>query len=606
MSENDQDSGNDPKGASGLLSAGDLPDDLNLKRSYLDYAMSVIVSRSIPDVRDGLKPVHRRLLHCLYFGGFTSDSAATKSAKIVGTTMGLYHPHGSAAVYDALMRMGQNFAARMPLVTIEGNSGSASGDQPAAMRYTAVKLSKAGEAVVGHSREGVNHQLNYDGTEKEPEFFHSRLPNILINGASGIAVGMATSIPPHNPSEVIDALLLLLDRPDATLDEILEVLPAPDFPTGESISVNSDYRTLYETGQGTVSLLGRVAFEERTDGSYIVVENHPKHNFAQYISENVIGSRYQKIHGVFDESYDGKRITALKLAPDVPPRDVLSEIGKELVGPVSANYRFNALVNGKPEKLNLRQILKHFITFRLDSMASEVKANLDHEVEKIRRSALHDAISNNFEAFFDLLADRGNAHSLAGSVWEFSPKVRNFLMLTDKLKEVPRPMGIRLSEQDAKYVASMTSQDLLDLKQEDQTAGMLSSLCRVDSLLRDKDLSSLTRRMKIELLDLRTTIKTRRRSSFCYEIGLSENSDFRAHGRARREKDARVEPSTIEEQLTNLEIDQFEGKDPEGLESWIAADLVVLGKQANQTSSSIDATFSYVSKVCDSILQPGD
>ena len=222
-----------------------------MKQSYLDYAMSVIVSRALPDVRDGLKPVHRRILYAMKVGGYTSDKAYKKSARIVGDVMGKYHPHGDSAIYDSLVRMAQPWSLRLPLIDGQGNFGSMDGDSPAAMRYTEARLEKAAEAVLeDFDKETVDFQANYDESEREPTVLPSRIPNLLVNGAGGIAVGMATNIPPHNLGEVIDACFAYVENSEITTEEILEIVPGPDFPTGGQILGRSGIHSAYHTGNG--------------------------------------------------------------------------------------------------------------------------------------------------------------------------------------------------------------------------------------------------------------------------------------------------------------------------------------------------------------------
>jgi DNA gyrase subunit A len=235
-----------------------------MQRSYLDYAMSVIVSRALPDVRDGLKPVHRRILYAMHEGGFHWNRKYVKSSRIVGDVMGKYHPHGDAAIYDAMVRMAQDWSLRVPLVDGQGNFGSIDGDPPAAMRYTESRLEKvAHELLEDIDKETVDFQDNYDGSEHEPTVLPARFPNLLVNGSGGIAVGMATNIPPHNLSEVVDGCMALIDNPAITLPEIMEIIPGPDFPTGAIVLGRSGIHSAYETGRGSIVMRGKVEIEQR-------------------------------------------------------------------------------------------------------------------------------------------------------------------------------------------------------------------------------------------------------------------------------------------------------------------------------------------------------
>src|SRR5665213_1362849 len=244
-----------------------------MKRSYLDYAMSVIVSRALPDVRDGLKPVHRRILHSMNEQGHTPDKKYVKSARVVGDVMGKYHPHGDQAIYDALVRMAQDFSMRLELIDGQGNFGSVAGDPPAAMRYTECKLEKAAMTLLDDiDKDTVNFQDNYDGHEREPVVLPARFPNLLVNGAGGIAVGMATNIPPHNLGEIIDATVALIDEPGLTIEQLMEFVPGPDFPTAGMILGRAGIRAAYLTGRGSILMRGTVTTETiRKDREALIV-----------------------------------------------------------------------------------------------------------------------------------------------------------------------------------------------------------------------------------------------------------------------------------------------------------------------------------------------
>ena len=239
-----------------------------MKRSYLDYAMSVIVSRALPDVRDGLKPVHRRILYSMHEQGHTPDKKYVKSARVVGDVMGKYHPHGDSAIYDALVRMAQDFSMRLMLIDGQGNFGSVDGDPPAAMRYTECRLGKPAMSILADIDEDtVDFQANYDGNEREPVVLPARFPNLLVNGAGGIAVGMATNIPPHNLGEVVDACVALIDDPALSIDDLISIMPGPDFPTGGIILGRSGIRSAYHTGRGSIVMRGKVAIEDAAQGA---------------------------------------------------------------------------------------------------------------------------------------------------------------------------------------------------------------------------------------------------------------------------------------------------------------------------------------------------
>ncbi|MGP6086200.1 DNA gyrase subunit A [Antarctobacter jejuensis] len=346
-----------------------------MKSSYLDYAMSVIVSRAIPDLRDGLKPVHRRILYAMYEGNYTPDKSYRKSAKSVGEVMGNYHPHGDSAIYDALVRMAQNFSMSLPLIDGQGNFGSMDGDPPAAMRYTESRLAKSALALLTDiDKETVDFQDNYDGKEREPTVLPARYPNVLVNGAEGIAVGMATRIPPHNLGEVIDATLALIENPDLSVEELIEYIPAPDFPTGGVILGRSGARKAYLEGRGSVIIRAKTRIEElRKDRYAIVIDEIPYQvNKATMIERIAEAARDKKIEGIAhvqDESdRDGVRVV-VELKRDATAEVVLNQLFRFTPMQVSFGCNMLALNGGKPEQLTLYGFLSAFIDFREDVIA---------------------------------------------------------------------------------------------------------------------------------------------------------------------------------------------------------------------------------------------
>jgi DNA gyrase subunit A len=309
-----------------------------MKRSYLDYAMSVIVSRALPDVRDGLKPVHRRILFSMYENGQTPDKPYVKSARIVGDVMGRYHPHGDSAIYDSLVRMAQPFSLRVPLVDGQGNFGSVDGDPAAAMRYTESRLTKAALPLLEDIEEDtVDFHPNYDGKEKEPSVLPARYPNLLVNGAGGIAVGMATNIPPHNLGEVIDGVLAMMERPDISVEDLMAIIPGPDYPTGGIILGRSGIRSAYHTGRGSVVTRARAQVEQiRKDREAIIVTEIPyqvnKSTLIERMAELVRDKKIEGISDLRDESdRDGMRIV-IELKRDAVADVVLNQL-----------YRFTAM-----------------------------------------------------------------------------------------------------------------------------------------------------------------------------------------------------------------------------------------------------------------------
>ena len=358
-----------------------------MKSSYLDYAMSVIVSRALPDVRDGLKPVHRRILYSMYENGYEWNKPFRKSARIVGDVMGKYHPHGDAAIYDALVRMAQDFSMRLPLIDGQGNFGSMDGDPPAAMRYTEARMAKAATALLADiDKDTVDFVDNYDGSEREPVVLPARFPNLLVNGAAGIAVGMATNIPPHNLGEVIDATLALIDDPDIDDEALIAHVPGPDFPTGGIILRRSGIHEAYVGGRGSIIIRSRTHTEEVHGREAIVITEVPfqvnKAAMVEKIAEAVKAKRIEGIADLRDESdRDGVRVV-IELKRDAIADVVLNQLYR--FTPVQVSYGINmlALTNGKPEQLGLRDVLEAFVAFREEVITRRTKFELARARER--------------------------------------------------------------------------------------------------------------------------------------------------------------------------------------------------------------------------------
>ncbi|MGO0123460.1 DNA gyrase subunit A [Desulfothermobacter acidiphilus] len=337
-----------------------------MRHSYLDYAMSVIVGRALPDVRDGLKPVHRRILYAMHALGMTPDRPHRKSAYIVGEVLARYHPHGDAAVYDALVRLAQDFSCRYPLVDGHGNFGSIDGDAPAAMRYTEARLSRyAVEMLRDIHKDTVDFVPNYDGSTSEPTVLPSRLPNLLINGSSGIAVGMATNIPPHNLGEVVDALLALIDNPELPLEELFRYLPGPDFPTGGIILGREGIRAAYTTGRGGIVVRGKASVERKGNRQHIVITEIPyqvnKARLLEKIAALVKEKRLEGIADLRDESDRNGIRVVVELKRDADPRVVLNRLYKHTQLEDTFGVIMLALVDGQPRVLNLKEMLHYYL-----------------------------------------------------------------------------------------------------------------------------------------------------------------------------------------------------------------------------------------------------
>ncbi len=354
-----------------------------MKRSYLDYAMSVIVSRALPDVRDGLKPVHRRILYSMHENGYDWNKPYKKSARVVGDVMGKYHPHGDSAIYDALVRMAQDFSLRLPLLDGQGNFGSIDGDPPAAMRYTEVRMGKPAHSLLNDiDKDTVNFVDNYDNTEREPEVLPAEFPNLLVNGAGGIAVGMATNIPPHNLGETIDACLALIDDPEIGIDRLIEIVPGPDFPTGGIILGRQGIRSAYHLGRGSIMMRGRTEIEEiRKDRQAIIVTEIPyqvnKATMIEKIADLVRDKRIEGISDIRDESSRQGMRVVIELKRDVVPEIILNQLYR--FSPLQTSFGANmvALDYGRPLQMNLKQMLDAFIAFREDVVARRTKFELN-------------------------------------------------------------------------------------------------------------------------------------------------------------------------------------------------------------------------------------
>jgi len=404
-----------------------------MKTAYLDYAMSVIVSRAIPDLRDGLKPVHRRILYAMHETGNTHDKPYRKSARPVGDVMGKYHPHGDAAIYDALVRMAQDFSMSLPLLDGQGNFGSMDGDSAAAMRYTEVRMDKPSAFLLTDiEKDTVDFQDNYDGKDREPTVLPARFPNMLVNGAGGIAVGMATNIPPHNLGEVCTATLALIDNPDMSTEALMEIIPAPDFPTGAQIMGRGGARKAYLEGRGSVIIRAKTKIEEiRKDRFAIIVEEIPyqvnKAAMIEKIAELVRDKRLEGIAHIADESDRVGVRVVIELKRDATADVVLNQLYRFTPLQTSFGCNMLALNGGRPETLTLRDFLTHFITFREEVVARRTAfelrkarershilcglavavSNVDEVVRTIRASA--DAS----EAREKLMTRRWPAHEIA-------------------------------------------------------------------------------------------------------------------------------------------------------------------------------------------------
>ena len=456
-----------------------------MKSSYIDYAMSVIVARALPDVRDGLKPVHRRILYAMYEQGMTQDQPYKKSARVVGDVMGKYHPHGDAAIYETMVRMAQDFSMRYPLIDGQGNFGSIDGDPAAAMRYTEARLSEiAGEMLVDIEKDTVDFVPNYDDSLKEPTVLPSKLPNLLVNGSTGIAVGMATSVPPHNLTEVAGAVAKLIDDPDATLADLMEQIPGPDFPTGGYILGSSGIEAAYATGRGIIKLRAKSVIE-RGERPKIVVTELPyqvnKAKVVETIADLIKADRVDGISDLRDESdREGIRLV-IELRPGTNPEVVLNQLHRQTQLETSYSIINVVLVDGQPATLPLKDILEQYIGHR-----SEV-------IERRTR--------------FDLDRAEKRAHILAG----LTIALENIDAVIKLIRAAESPADARtaltdafgLSEEQTKAILDMRLQRLTALEQDkirSEEADLEVAIARFKEILADS--REVLNIIKMELSDL--------------------------------------------------------------------------------------------------------
>jgi len=450
-----------------------------MRSSYLDYAMSVIVSRAIPDLRDGLKPVHRRILFAMHETGNTHDKPYRKSARPVGDVMGKYHPHGDAAIYDALVRMAQDFSMSLPLLDGQGNFGSMDGDSAAAMRYTEVRMDKpSAYLLMDIDKDTVDYQDNYDGKDREPTVLPARYPNMLVNGAGGIAVGMATNIPPHNLGEVVEATLALIENPDLPTERLLEIVPGPDFPTGGIILGRSGARKAYLEGRGSVIIRAKTRIEEGRNGrQLIVLDEIPyqvnKASLIEKIAELAKEKRIEGIAHVQDESDRVGVRVVIELKRDATAEVVLNQLFRFTPMQTSFGCNMLALNGGRPEQLALRDFLTHFLTFREEVVARRTA----HELRKARERAhvlcgLAVAVSNVDEVVATIRssADAAEARErLMSRRWPAHDIVEYLKLIDDPLHPVNEDGTYNLSETQARAILELRLQRLTQLGVQEVT-----------------------------------------------------------------------------------------------------------------------------------------
>ena len=483
-----------------------------MKSSYIDYSMSVIVSRALPDVRDGFKPVHRRILYGMMELGNTSDKPYKKSARIVGEVLGKYHPHGDYSVYLAMVRMAQEWAMRYPLVDGQGNFGSVDGDSPAAMRYTEARLNKLGEAMMDDLyKETVDFEPNFDNTLVEPKVMPTRIPNLLVNGASGIAVGMATNMPPHNLSEVIDACDAYIDNPEITVEELMEFVKAPDFPTGGYIYGVSGVREAYLTGRGRVVMRARAEIESGQAHDKIVITEIPynvnKAELIKYIADLVSDKKIEGISNANDESdRDGMRIV-IDVKRDANASVVLNKLYKMTALQTSFGVNNVALIHGRPKTLNLRDLIKYFIEHRREVVIRRTQFELRKAKERAHiLEGLIIASDNIDEVIRIIRAAKTPNDAIAGLIERFN-----------------------LTEIQSRAIVEMRLRQLTGLMQDQLHAEyeeIMKQIAYLESILADDEVCRKV--MKDELLEVKAKYGDERRSEIVYSSEEFNPEDFYA------------------------------------------------------------------------------
>jgi DNA gyrase subunit A len=508
-----------------------------MRKSYLDYAMSVIVSRALPDVRDGLKPVHRRILYTMYENGFTPDKAYKKSARIVGDVMGKYHPHGNLAIYDAMVRMAQDFSLRLPLIDGQGNFGSVDGDPPAADRYTESRLAKSAMPLLDDlESDTVDYTLNYSNEFREPSVLPAKFPNLLVNGAGGIAVGMATNMAPHNLGEVIDATLAVIENPSITLEELLPIIPGPDFPTGAIILGRAGIKSAFSTGRGSIIMRSRVETETiRKDRLALIVTEIPyqtnKSTMIEKIAEMVRDKKIEGISDIRDESSrEGMRVV-IELKRDAEPEIVLNQLWR--FSQLQSSFSVNniALSRGKPEQLTLLDLLTVFISFREEVITRRTKFLLKKARDRAHvLVGLAIAVANIDEVIRLIRASRDASEAraaLMGRDWPAKMLEPLIQLIADPRHKLNPDGTYRLSEEQTRAILDLRLQRLTQLGLEEISAELeklaveikdyleiLGSRARVRSIIKD------------ELTDVKTNFATPRRTEIIENEGEVDDEDL--------------------------------------------------------------------------------
>ena len=511
--------------------------DTEMRQSYLDYAMSVIVSRALPDARDGLKPVHRRILYSMYENNYEWNKPFRKSARVVGDVIGKYHPHGDQSIYDALVRMAQPFSMHLPLIEGQGNFGSVDGDPPAAMRYTEVRMEKISQHLLNDlDKETVDFQENYDNSESEPIVIPAEFPNLLVNGAGGIAVGMATNIPPHNLGEITDACLLLLDKPEASIDELIEIVPGPDFPTGGIILGQSGSRSAYSTGKGSIIIRGKVSIEDLPkDKKAIIISEIPyqlnKVSLIEKIAELVREKTIDGITDLRDESdRNGMRIY-IELRKDAVPDVILNQLYRYTQLQTSFGANTVALDRGNPKTLNLKELLECFLDFREDVVTRRIKFLLNKARDRAHiLVGLAIAVSNIDEIIKLIRSSKSPADAkekLMKKEWP-AKDVKSLIELIDDSRHSLSKKGLcKFSDEQARAILELRLQRLTAIGKEDIENEMDELKKNIeDYLLTLKSKEKVIDIIKKELTEIRDNFSIPRRTEIVDYIDDVQDEDL--------------------------------------------------------------------------------
>jgi len=508
-----------------------------MKRSYLDYAMSVIVARALPDARDGLKPVHRRILYSMYEQGHTPDKKYVKSARVVGDVIGKYHPHGDQSIYDAMVRMAQDFSMRLPLIDGQGNFGSVDGDPPAAYRYTEARLTRSALAVLADiDKDTVDFEPTYDNSDKEPSVLPAKFPNLLVNGAGGIAVGMATNIPPHNLGEVADACVALIDNPSLSIDDLINIIPGPDFPTGGVILGRQGIRSAYHLGRGSIVMRGKVHFETiRKEREAIVITEIPyqvnKATMVERIADLYKEKKIEGISDLRDESdRDGYRVV-VELKRDAMPDVVLNQLYKYTPLQTSFGANMVALDNRRPQTMNLKDMLTIFIAFREQVVTRRTKFLLNKARDRAHiLVGLAIAVANIDEMIRVIRTspDPTTARdTLMSRDWP-ARDVAAMMTLIDDARHKLAPDGTaRLSMEQAKAILDLRLQRLTALGQEEiseELDKLAIEIADYLDILRSR--ARIQAIIKTELAEVKEEFGTPRRTEIIEQEGEVEDEDL--------------------------------------------------------------------------------